>query len=251
MLPGKRIRPLITLLAIEAFGHSAMQFIQPACAIELIHTYSLIHDDLPCMDDDDMRRGKPSLHLAFDEATALLAGDLLLTHSFELISTAPNLDDRKKNMLITALAQAAGGEGMIGGQMLDLLGSSHAYSNEYLIQLHTRKTGALLGYSFAAAGIISEYPHIEKLSRVGRTIGLAFQVIDDILDQTKTSEELGKPAGSDAKNQKLTILSNHTIEEAYAFADSLHNEAAAQLEDIFDDTSSLKPLFNFLLQRTQ
>lgn len=251
MLPGKRIRPLITLLVLKGFGLNPLSFLAPACSIELIHSYSLIHDDLPCMDDDAMRRGKPSLHIAYDEATALLAGDLLLTHAFHLLATAPQLTDAQKITLITTLSTAAGGEGMIGGQMLDLLASSEKHPLEYLTQLHTRKTGALLGYAFAAGGIMAEKKETESLNQIGQTIGLAFQIIDDILDVTQTSEALGKPAKSDQKNNKRTFLSYASVDKAYDYAENLLQNAQNDLKQFFPVHPSLEALIDSLVHRVK
>lgn len=249
LLPGKRIRPLITLKVLEGFGYDPLLYISPACSVELIHTYSLIHDDLPCMDDDITRRGYPSAHIVYGEAIALLAGDLLLTHAFDLLSSAAILSDTKKILLIQTLSHAAGGEGMIGGQMLDILGEGKMKPDTYIFQLHAGKTGALFGYAFAAGGIMAGYKDTSLLTTVGQNIGLAFQIVDDILDATQTSEHLGKPAGSDRKNKKLTILSHYSIEEAYAHAEKLLQNAREKIGIFFPHNNPLEELIDSLLHR--
>lgn len=197
--PSKRIRPLLTLATVEMLGFDPKQALYPACAIELIHTYSLIHDDLPCMDNDDMRRGKPSLHKVHDEATALLIGDYLLTYAFEVLAEAPNLTSEKKIALIKTLSLHAGGEGMIGGQLLDW----QKFPNKN--EVHLKKTGALFISCFQFGGIItgSSKKTMDTLFRLGKTIGLLFQLADDIQDHEGSND---KKEVERLSKQAFTIL---------------------------------------------
>jgi geranylgeranyl diphosphate synthase type II len=179
LAPGKRIRPLLTLAAAEMFEKEACQSaLVPACSLELIHTYSLIHDDLPCMDNDDFRRGLPTLHRVYSEGHAVLIGDYLLTRAFEVLSQAPNLSDRQKILLIQKLAYAAGDKGMIGGQIMDIEGSKE------IEEMHARKTAALFCVAIEFGGIVAEAsPHeLTLLHSFGRQFGLLFQTVDDLLD---------------------------------------------------------------------
>lgn len=205
---GKRIRPLLLFAVMEAFGKDPADGLDAAAAIEMIHTYSLIHDDLPSMDDDDLRRGKPTNHKVFGEATAILAGDALLTLSFELLAS---MDDRivsplVKLSLIKGLAQAVGASGMVGGQAADMEGESKQLSLEELEYIHVNKTGKLLEYSIIAGAEISgaREEHKEVFKKFAYHIGLAFQIRDDILDLEGNVELIGKPVGSDTVNHKST-----------------------------------------------
>lgn len=202
---GKRIRAFLTLEFCKMFGGEASDAEAYACAVEMVHAYSLIHDDMPCMDNDDMRRGKPSCHKAFGETIALLAGDALLTYAFETAA------DGKNNAInaVSVLAKSAGALGMCRGQELDLLCECHNYNE--LENLHNLKTGALikaaatLGYLASGAEITED--NLNKIKNYALSVGLAFQIIDDLLDVRSTAEELGKPIGSDTKNGKKTVLS--------------------------------------------
>lgn len=180
LAPGKRIRPLLTLYTAEMLEKGSKErALQPACALEMVHCYSLIHDDLPCMDDDDVRRGRPTLHKAFNEALAVLAGDYLLTHAFQVLTQAPHLSADQRVSLIQVLSNAAGGEGMIGGQVMDI------EENQDILELHQRKTGALFRCALEFGGIISgaSLETRAKLIQFGRQFGALFQIVDDILDQ--------------------------------------------------------------------
>jgi geranylgeranyl diphosphate synthase type II len=179
--PGKRIRPLLILSATKMLGGDISKALQPACALECIHTYSLVHDDLPCIDNDDYRRGKPTVHRIYSEGHAVLVGDFLLTYAFEILATTPQLRDTQKMRLMTILSQAAGGEGMIGGQVMDLM----TEERPHLYEIHSRKTGALFRACMQFAGLISECSSqdFNRLTDLGNRIGLLFQMIDDILDQ--------------------------------------------------------------------
>lgn len=203
---GKRVRPVLALACVEIVGGRPQDFVREATALELIHTYSLIHDDLPAMDDDDFRRGKLANHKAFDEATAILAGDALLTLAFELLSQPlPGLGE-KQLRVIRETARAAGWQGMVGGQVLDTTGNGQPANLQDIENIHNLKTGALLKVSARLGAILGggTEEEIEKLSQYASYLGLAFQIKDDILDVTGESARLGKPAGSDEKLAKAT-----------------------------------------------
>ena len=221
--PGKRVRPLLTIASGEAFGASIEKTLFPACAIEMIHTYSLIHDDLPCMDDDDLRRGKPTLHLVYPEGQAVLAGDLLLTRSFETLAASPNLKAQQIVDMIAILSKQAGGMGMIGGQSLDLSSENKQIPWETLEHIHIGKTSALLSASLEIGGIAAEVSSSfrRQLCQLGQTIGLSFQIIDDILDVEGSQGLLGKPIGSDQNNNKVTSVSLLGLRNAKKLAEDL------------------------------
>jgi geranylgeranyl diphosphate synthase, type II len=217
---GKRIRPVLVLAAAEACGRGAGRDADPAgaaVAIECVHTYSLIHDDLPCMDDDDLRRGRPTAHRAFDEATALLAGDALLTLAFELLARCYAARPELCSALVAELAHAAGSRRLIGGQMADLLaeGSRRVPSPE-LDFIHRNKTGAMIEASLVMGGLCAGAgPRVlGLLRRAGRELGLAFQIVDDVLDVTEGTRTLGKTAGKDARAGKATYVSVHGLDAA-------------------------------------
>jgi geranylgeranyl diphosphate synthase, type II len=205
---GKRIRPLLLFAVIDAFGKDPKQGLDAAAAIEMVHTYSLIHDDLPSMDDDDLRRGKPTNHKVFGEATAILAGDALLTMSFNLLADMPDeaVPAKVKLSLIKGLSRAAGASGMVGGQVADMEGEGKELTLEQLEYIHINKTGKLLEYSIIAGADIAGATDAQKdvLSQFAYHIGLAFQIRDDILDLEGTEEMIGKPVGSDTENKKST-----------------------------------------------
>jgi geranylgeranyl diphosphate synthase type II len=215
---GKRIRPLLLFATLEAFGVDPKRGLLAASAIEMIHTYSLIHDDLPSMDDDDLRRGKPTNHKVFGEAIAVLAGDALLTYSFEVLGSIPNeyASADTKIKLVMELAKAAGTEGMVGGQVADMLGEEKDLSLEELEYIHIHKTGKLLGYCVLAGAAMAgaTQNQIEHLSKFAHHLGLAFQIQDDILDLIGNEELIGKPVGSDAANHKSTYPGLLTLEGA-------------------------------------
>lgn len=203
---GKRIRPVLALACIEIVGGQPKNFVREACALELIHTYSLIHDDLPAMDDDDFRRGKPSNHKMFGEATAILAGDSLLTYSFELLAQPLLISPEKQLRVIRETAQAAGWQGMVGGQALDTLGDAQNCDLDSIQEVHRLKTGALLTASARLGAILGggTEKEIDVLTEYASYLGLAFQIKDDILDVIGESKILGKSAGSDEKQGKAT-----------------------------------------------
>ncbi|WP_232718620.1 polyprenyl synthetase family protein [Bacillus sp. FJAT-45037] len=205
---GKRVRPALLLATLQGFQKSKEEGIDLACAIEMIHTYSLIHDDLPAMDDDDTRRGQPTNHKVFGEAMAILAGDALLTYSFELISKMPQLanDPSKVVTLIRELSSACGPEGMVGGQVADIEGENRNLTVEELAEIHHHKTGDLLTYSILAGAILADASEedTENLRRFAIELGLLFQIKDDILDVEGDAQKIGKPVGSDDGNNKST-----------------------------------------------
>lgn len=205
---GKRIRPLLLFATMEAFGVDAKRGLFAAAAIEMIHTYSLIHDDLPSMDNDELRRGKPTNHMIYGDAIATLAGDALLTYSFEVLANIPEEYARPetKIKLIMEMAKAAGTEGMVGGQVADMKGEGKSLTLEELEYIHIHKTGKILGFCVRAGALLSEASaeELEKLSRFAHHLGLAFQIRDDILDIEGNQEVIGKPVGSDTDNQKST-----------------------------------------------
>ncbi|WP_066312446.1 polyprenyl synthetase family protein [Bacillus sp. FJAT-29814] len=215
---GKRIRPLLLFATLEAFGEDPRKGLFPACAIEMIHTYSLIHDDLPSMDNDDLRRGKPTNHKVFGDAVATLAGDALLTYSFEVIGKLPNesVPPETKIKLVVELAKAAGAEGMVGGQVADMEGEDKFLSLQELEYIHIHKTGKLLSYSVLAGAIIAgaNQNQMEFLSAFAHHLGLAFQIQDDILDVTGSQQLIGKKVGSDTANLKSTYPKLLTLEGA-------------------------------------
>lgn len=230
---GKRLRPLLLLATVDAFGLDINKGYPAASALEMVHTYSLIHDDLPAMDDDDLRRGLPTNHLKYDEATAILAGDALLTSAFEVI-ISPELSAEQNVQLIQLLSETAGHRGMIGGQMSDIKGENKSLGLEELESIHSRKTGELLRFALQGAGIISNQPEniCQILGELGLQIGIAYQIRDDILDLTGTEEELGKPIGSDEKKNKSTYPALLGLDGAYEYLDKELSSCLAKLEDI-------------------
>ncbi|OAK30163.1 farnesyl-diphosphate synthase [Bacillus wiedmannii] len=215
---GKRLRPLLLFATLQAFGKEKNLGIGAACALEMIHTYSLVHDDLPCMDDDDLRRGKPTNHKVFGEAMAVLAGDGLLTYAFQVIMAyeQKEISAEKKVRLVLELAKAAGPEGMVGGQVADMEAEGKQLTIDELEYIHKHKTGKLLEFAVLAGSILSDATEEqeEKLLAFAKYIGLAFQIRDDILDVEGTEEEIGKPIGSDVSNEKSTYTTLFTVDRA-------------------------------------
>ena len=225
---GKRLRPALALAACRAAGGEDAEVLPFACALELVHTYSLIHDDLPAMDDDDLRRGRPTSHKAFGEALAILAGDAMHTLAFELILTRTP-DPTRAAALAGLLAQASGHEGMVGGQVDDLAAEGADVDLARLESIHRRKTGALLAASVRGGAVAAgaDPETVEDLTRYGTALGLAFQIADDVLDATSTAEVLGKTPGKDAADGKLTYVALEGVEAARARCDA---EVATALE---------------------
>ena len=215
---GKRLRPLLLFATLQAFGKEKNLGVGAACALEMIHTYSLVHDDLPCMDDDDLRRGKPTNHKVFGEAMAVLAGDGLLTYAFQVIMAYEQKETsaEKKVRLVLELAKAAGPEGMVGGQVADMEAEGKQLTIDELEYIHKHKTGKLLEFAVLAGSILSNATEEqeEKLLEFAKYIGLAFQIRDDILDVEGTEEEIGKPIGSDVSNEKSTYTTLFTVDRA-------------------------------------
>ncbi|WP_270179221.1 polyprenyl synthetase family protein [Alkalihalobacillus sp. CinArs1] len=247
---GKRIRPILMLATAEAFGASKEKAFHAASAVEMIHTYSLIHDDLPAMDDDDLRRGKPTNHKVFGEAIAILAGDALLTQSFEVISDSLLRDDQKVK-LITLMARAAGPSGMVGGQIADLSGEEQELTLEELEYIHHHKTGKLLVYSILAGAVIGDATdeQMSHLKQFGEHLGLAFQISDDILDVEGDQEKIGKLPGSDETNKKSTYPKLLTLEGAKNKLASHYDEALLHLAQVGVGTDRLRSLAKFIIER--
>ncbi len=248
---GKRIRAFLTIEFARLFGACIEDCAYYAAAIEMVHAYSLVHDDLPCMDNDDIRRGKPSCHKAFGEDVALLAGDALLTYAFEICASAP-LSAEKNALAVKTLAQCAGAMGMCGGQEIDLLTNCPDY--ESLKILHYKKTGGLIAAASLLGYIASPLEYSEEIADMIReyalSIGLAFQIIDDLLDVRSTTEVLGKPVGSDEKNGKKTVLSYMTEDEADRIAESLSVNASGIFGEM-ENSGIICSLPEFLLKRTK
>jgi farnesyl diphosphate synthase len=250
---GKRLRPLLVMAAAEAVRGDMQAALRAACAVELIHAYSLVHDDMPCMDNDVLRRGKPTVHVRFGEAQALLAGDALQALAFELLTPpATEMPDRIQASLCRLLARAAGHEGMAGGQAIDLASVGHALGEDELRQMHRLKTGALLRCSVMLGAACAEPTAAARqaLTRYGDAIGLAFQVVDDILDVTADSATLGKTAGKDAAQDKPTYVSLMGLDRSRAYAASLFDEAVSALAASgLPDTRALQALATMVIQR--
>ena len=248
---GKRIRPVLCLEFAHACSADRYDALDFACAVEYIHTYSLIHDDLPCMDDDDMRRGKPSCHKKFGEATALLAGDALLTHAFQIIAGS-QLDDSKIAAACGLLAQNAGACGMVGGQELDLRYESVSADLNQIITVHRLKTGALISAACILGCIAAgaDDAKISAASAFAYDLGVAFQIKDDILDVTSTTEQLGKPVGSDQENNKATYVSLRGLEQAQQDVEKLTQAAVSRL-GAFENSEFLAVLSKYLVNRSK
>ncbi|MCX5633798.1 MAG: polyprenyl synthetase family protein [Phycisphaerae bacterium] len=251
--PGKRVRAAVVLLCCESVAGNINKDAEiAAAAIEMVHTYSLVHDDLPAMDDDDFRRGKPSCHKAFDEATAILTGDALLTMAFELLSTKISEPSKAVEMIKT-LAEAAGPAGMIAGQVDDLLAQNGTGSSDNLHNIHINKTAKMFAASALLGAIAGGASRQQKdlLGRFGLKLGLGFQIADDILDVSSTSTQLGKTAGKDAEQGKLTYPAVFGLEQSRKKADELANQAAEILEPFEEKANMLKGLVLALLNRTK
>ncbi len=249
---GKRLRPILCLASCEAVGGSVDLAMPTACAMEMIHTMSLIHDDLPAMDDDDYRRGKLTNHKVYGEDIAILAGDGLLAYAFEYIATqTQGVSADRVLKVIAHLAKAVGADGLVGGQVVDLESEGKDISVETLTYIHNHKTGALLETCVVSGGILAgaSEREIEKLSQFARNIGLAFQIIDDILDITATQAELGKTAGKDLEAQKATYPKLWGLEESKRQADKLVAEAKLILAEFGDRAQPLQALADYIIDR--
>jgi geranylgeranyl diphosphate synthase type II len=251
---GKRLRPILCLAGAEAVGGDAGEAMPVACALEMIHTYSLIHDDLPAMDDDDLRRGQATCHKKFDEATAILAGDGLLTEAFRIIAdAAPKFSGREAVLLevLQLVAQAAGYQGMVGGQMLDLMAEGRKITHKELETVHRMKTGALLTAAVRSGALVGggSRQEVTQLTNYGEKFGLAFQITDDILDVEGDAAEMGKAVGADAKHQKATYPSLLGPEQAKTWAKKIVESAVADLTPLGERAAPLQELARYLLVR--
>ncbi len=249
--PGKRLRGILTCAVTDCFAVNSAQALDTACAIEMIHAYSLIHDDLPCMDDDDLRRGRPTLHKVYPEWMALLTGDYLLTKSFEVLADSTGLTDSQKLMLIKILSSRSGAEGMIGGQCLDLLQEGQDISLNAMQLTHQLKTGALIQASCECGGVIAgvEEKVLDSLRLFGGHIGLAFQIYDDILDVEGDESILGKPIGSDEGNTKSTYVSLLGLDGAKEKAHQLIEEAITTISALSPKSENLITIARFFTSR--
>lgn len=247
---GKRIRPILVLEFCRITGGDCDKSLPVACAIEMLHTYSLIHDDLPCMDNDDLRRGKPTNHVVYGECTATLAGDALQAEAFGTILRS-ELPEEARAECARILADAVGADGMCGGQFLDMIGENKLLTADELDEINSRKTGALLiaacTMGVAAAG--GNEKQSEAASRFGAAIGAAFQIRDDMLDVISTSEQLGKPIGSDAQEHKNTYMALYGAERCMKMIEKLTEVAKAALNEAFDDTAFLCDLADSMVTR--
>lgn len=248
---GKRIRPILLLEFYSLFGGRAEGALNFAAAIEMIHTYSLIHDDLPCMDNDDMRRGRPSCHKAFGYDTALLAGDALLTHAFFAAANAVDIPPERVSRAISVLAQKAGIYGMVGGQVMDLDFEKNGANGEELTAMYIKKTSCLLEAAAMCGAVLAgaDEETVKKTEEYAENLGLAFQITDDILDCTADEKTLGKPIGSDKKNGKTTFVTLFGLYGAKQKAALLTKKAEDILNGFSGDTSYLKELTEYLLNR--
>jgi geranylgeranyl diphosphate synthase type II len=248
---GKRIRPILCLETARIFAPDVGPALHPACAIECIHTYSLIHDDLPALDNDDLRRGKPTCHKKFGEATAILAGDALLTLAFEIIAATRVLPERRVAILSEVAAAAGTVNGMVGGQVADLEAEGKPVPPQMLEYIHRSKTAALIRASVAAGALCSgaSAEDVARLRRFGETIGWAFQVTDDILDVEESSAALGKTAGKDIAQQKATYPAVYGLPRSHEIANELVAKAIAELAPLGGRAARLREVAEFLVQR--
>lgn len=239
---GKRLRPLLALTVAQALGGLPATALHPACAIEFIHTYSMIHDDLPCMDDDDYRRGQFTVHKQYSEEIAVLAGDYLLTHAFEVLAEAPDLSAEQRISMIRILSQKAGGAGMIGGQVMDITPLTNADPLQWLESTHLRKTGALIAAPLVCGAIAAQASPdvVTTLDTLGYKLGLAFQIIDDVLDVTAGHVKHGNDQGSDATKGKVTYASLLGVDAAQQKAVDLYNTIDDTLAQLPGDTDLLR-----------
>jgi geranylgeranyl pyrophosphate synthase len=251
---GKRVRPILVYASGEAFGVGLDCLDSPACAVELIHAYSLIHDDLPAMDNDDLRRGRPTCHKAFNEATAILAGDALQALAFQILANSTSIRVRAEQRLkmINILAQASGSRGMAGGQAIDLAAVGKQLNIAELENMHIHKTGALIRASVELGALSAENVHpaaFDKVSHYAKCIGLAFQIQDDILDVESATEVLGKPQGSDKERGKPTYPDLLGLEGARKAARELHQQAIASLSQFDDKAAALRCIADYIIDR--
>jgi farnesyl diphosphate synthase len=249
---GKRLRAFLVLESSTLFAVSQTCAARVAASVEMIHAYSLVHDDLPAMDDDDLRRGKPSTHKAFDEATAILAGDALQTRAFEVLAEPDtHSDPQARCELVAALGAAAGARGMAGGQMIDMLAEGESLDGPSVTRLQALKTGRLIQFSAEAGAILGRaaLPQRHLLAAYGRDLGAAFQIADDLLDTEGSTEETGKTAGKDAAAGKATMVAILGVDRARAQAELLARQAASHLDGFGDRAALLRALASFVVKR--
>lgn len=248
---GKRLRPVLTLVTCEMLGGKINDAIATATAIEMVHTYSLIHDDLPAMDDDELRRGKPTLHIVFDEATAILAGDALQSLAFELIAGDQHLDAETRGDLVLLLASAIGPRGMVAGQILDMAGESNTVTDTMLTEMHNRKTGDLIATAISSGARIAGANSDDQasLQNFGYLLGLSFQIRDDLLDEISTTEQLGKPQGSDQARGKSTYTSLYGVEGAEQRLREVRDAALEALKPLDNRAGVLVELTHYVADR--
>lgn len=251
---GKRLRPFLLIESARLFGAGGAGVLRAACALEMVHCYSLVHDDLPAMDDDDLRRGQPTVHKAFDEATAILAGDALLTYAFDVMGDiATNADATVRAKLVVALARASGLGGMAGGQMLDLEAEEarEPHTRNVIETLQAMKTGALIRFASEAGAIIGDATEeqFKALSEYGRTLGAAFQIADDILDAEGDAQKLGKAAAKDADRNKATLVAALGLDEAKRLCNELAACACDALASFGEGGETLRALAGFTVTR--
>ena len=248
---GKRIRPILMLLTYSMYKENWRDILEFSSAIEMIHTYSLIHDDLPCMDDDDLRRGKPTNHKVYGENIAVLAGDTLLNEAMNLMMRFSLKNGEKSLVAAEMIASASGPEGMIGGQVVDIINEGKKISEDELKYMHMNKTGALIKVSIMSGAILGEAPEddIRKLEKFGENLGLAFQIKDDILDVIGSTEKLGKNVLSDEESNKSNFITMHGLEYCIKECERLTKESIEILDSLSVDTKDLKVLTKELLDR--
>jgi geranylgeranyl pyrophosphate synthase len=252
---GKRFRAMLVYACGEVVGASPEKLDTPACALEMVHAYSLVHDDLPAMDDDDLRRGSLTCHKKFDEATAILVGDALQSRAFEIMATQQHADLSRVQQLrmIGELAAAIGSMGMAGGQALDMEATGKTISYDQLVQVHRLKTGALIRAAAIIGGLAGpevDQDLLDTLERYASSVGLAFQIADDILDHTSNSETLGKPSGADSRMNKVTYVSLLGIDEAKKQARNMSDQAIESIESLGDNSAFLEQLAKFVVSRS-
>ncbi len=250
---GKRLRPFLVIASGEIFDIEMAQCLRTAAAVELVHAYSLVHDDLPCMDDDDLRRGRPTVHIQFDEATAVLAGDALLTLAFEVLADRrTSTDPEVRTSLVAGLAQAAGGHGMVGGQILDLWAENNPLDEAGTVRMQRLKTGEMIAFAGEAGGILARARPQQRqaLRMFAHDLGLAFQITDDLLDAEGSAEEVGKATGKDAAAGKATIVAKLGVDAARDRATLLSRQAAAHLDHFGDKANPLRALCEFVITRS-
>ena len=248
---GKRLRPILVMAAADAVGADGAQFVTTGCALEMIHTYSLIHDDLPAMDNDDYRRGKLTNHKVYGAGLATLAGDALLTLAFEVLLRQSGVSDATRLAVVREMAMAAGMNGMVGGQAIDLASEGHRIPMEQLKKMHMGKTGALFRAAIRSGAILggADDAQLAALTRYADAFGLAFQITDDILDVIGDEAAIGKPVGSDERNHKSTYVTLLSLEKAQELAQETVNDAISALDGFGDEAAFLRGLVQMLIER--